>query len=119
MNVENINNYLFPERVIIDAKSMNSHEKLKCKVCGSVDLTIVSHKIMRGFENCIEFSVACNNYENWGEVFITNYEQNEFYADIIKDLEALEREKEQLHADLAMKLEEDLFEKNKDKKGWK
>lgn len=118
MRLENIYDYLFPQRTILDAKSMGSQEKLKCVVCGSEDLIVGKHEINRGITNNITVSVFCKNCENWEEVVITNYEQNEFYADIIKDLEALEREKEQLHADLAMKLEEDLLGKKKDKKGW-
>lgn len=109
MTLKNLNDCLYPGTTILDAKSMDSHEKLKCEVCGSEDLTVGKYEINRGLTNYIKISVFCNNCENWGDVVINNLEQNEFYNDIIKGLEALEKEQEQLHADLEMKLKEALL----------
>ena len=75
------------------------------------------YEINRGFTNYIKVSVFCNNCENWGEAVINNFDQNESYNDIIKGLDALEREKEQLHANLEIKLKEALLINKKIREG--
>lgn len=117
MNVKNIHEFLSPKITILDAKSMDSHEKLKCEVCGSEDLMISEYEISRGLANYIKVSVFCNNCGDRGEVVINNLEQNEFYDDIVKGLDALEKEKEQLYADLEMKLKEALLINKKIREG--
>ena len=116
MNIKNIHEILLPRTIVLDAKSMDLYKKLKCEVCGSEDLIVGKQKINRGFTNCIVVSVFCNNCENWQEVIINDFDQNKSYNDIVKDLEALEREKEQLYTELSIKLKEDLLKNKKTKK---
>ena len=116
MNIKNIHEILLPRTIVLDAKSMDLYKKLKCEVCGSEDLIVGKHEINRGFTNCIVVSVFCNNCENWQEVIINDFDQNKSYNDIVKDLEALEREKEQLYTELSIKLKEDLLKNKKTKK---
>ena len=116
MNIKNIHEILLPRTIVLDVKSMDLYKKLKCEVCGSEDLIVGKQKINRGFTNCIVVSVFCNNCENWQEVIINDFDQNKSYNDIVKDLEALEREKEQLYTELSIKLKEDLLKNKKTKK---